>query len=865
MPYFTGKHVSSHTLTASHASTFRDFIQQFVALPVPLSVTYAEYQAMSKKERAEAKLVSYVVPCTFPRSPWEGRKLEHAGPCGLLILDIDDAEDARRFVDDPASLVALLKHRNFAAYKTISSTPEAPRLRVIVEADNIPAEKYPDAVLTVAQEMGLTKITRESAIAVQPMFRPTVFADQDPDLEHPLLAMHFEGVAFTEKDIVADTDSLPGIVSGGKPSRAPSAGGSIDDFLTFFQFPVAGISLEDVRTALDFIEPDCSRPEWLEIAAALKHQFGATQDDEACEVFDQWSAKGSKYEGVKDTSTVWRSFKEQAVGRKPVTIRSLLKRAVEGGWNSDPVKEATFQSIHEWVMFHCKSVTSLMNEGVKRIAAAPLLSHIEEGALLQTIITKARADFEQSLPMVGLKKELKRFKDAINAKKHETSEVVFPPWALGIVYIAASDTFLRHRTRQEYKRLPFDNVFGRKLLPTAAELIASGADVSEGALNTPKFLPSLYLLHHLRCQCVDDVTYNPAAPEDIIVRESGKLYVNIYRRSFREADKNLASYAEDVWCEHLCNLIREPEYRTHLLDWFAYHVQYPGSKIRHALLLQGGEGCGKTLIFQVLRAVLGTDNTKLINSDTIRKGWNEWAFGAQVVAIEELRVAGQNRHEVMNTLKEPITNDFLPINERGENTRNIENRTNYLAFTNHHDAIVVGEDSRRWWVVKSALQHKEQIAEIVGRDPEYFSRFAESLVTHAAGYRWLLENRTISSGFKPSGPAPITSYLREMIDDTSDEVISAIRRIAEDGTCPLIGDDVVAINALRSSLDMEGVRNLTPRYLAHVLREAGFTPQGRHLVGTERQHVWARMDRLKNEDPVRILLQRSENSSNSEA
>lgn len=860
--FFTGKSVSSHTLVESHAKTFRDFIQQFVALPVPLSVTYDEYQAMTKKEKAEAKLVSYVTPCTFPRSPWEGRKIEHAGPCNLLILDIDDAEDARRFVDDPASLIALLKNRNFAAYKTISSTPEAPRLRVIVEADNIPVERYPDAVLTVAQDMGLTKVTRESAIACQPMFKPTVFADQDPELEHPLLVMHFEGAAFAQGDISTDTESLPGIVSGGKPSRAPMTG-SLDDFLTFFQFPVEGIALEQVEEALTFVDADCSRPEWLEIAAALKHQFAATQDGEAYELFDRWSAKGSKYEGQKDTATVWRSFKEQAVGRKPVTIRSLLKRAVEGGWNSDPVKEATFKTISDWIMFGCTTVTSLMSEGVKRIAAAPLLSHVEEGALLQTIVTKAR-EFQQPLPLVGLKKELKKFKESINAKKHESAEVVYPPWALGIVYIAASDTFLRHRTRQEYKRIPFDNIFSRKLLPTASELIAADREVSEATLNTPKFLPSFYLLNHLRCQCVDDVTYNPAAPEDIIVREQGKLYVNIYRRSFREADKGLAAYAEDVWCEHLCNLIREPEYRTHFLDWFAYHVQYPGSKIRHALLVQGGEGCGKTLMFQVLRAVLGNDNTKLINSDTIRKGWNEWAFGAQVVGIEELRVAGQNRHEVMNTLKEPITNDFLPVNERAKNTRNIENRTNYIAFTNHHDAIVVGEDSRRWWVIKSALQHKEQIAEIVAHDPEYFSRFAESLVTHAAGYRWLLENRTISSTFKPSGPAPITSYLREMIDDTSDDVTATIKRIAEDNTCPYICEDVVAITSLRAALEMEGVRSLTPRYLAHVLREAGFTPCGRHLVGAERQHVWARMDKLKNQDPVQILLQREENSSNSE-
>jgi hypothetical protein len=859
--FFTGKSVSSHTLVASPANTFRDFIQQFINLPVPLSVTYAEYHAMSKKERANAKLVGYVVAATFPKSPWEGRKLEHSCPCNLVILDIDDANDARRFVQEPSLLIEALGKFNFAAYQTISSTPLFPRIRVIVEADNIPVERYPDAALTVGQLLGLPKVTRESAIVCQPMFRPTVFADQDPELEHPVLVMHFGGRSCKPDDISTDVDSLPGIVSGSKPSRGPSSG-SIDDFLTFFQFPVAGVDLAQIEEALTFIDADCSRPLWLEIAAALKHQFGALQDDEAFTLFDTWSATGTKYEDEKDTGTVWKSFQEQAKGRKPVTIRSLLKRAVEGGWNSDKVKESSFKTVSNWIMFECKSAVQLMNEGVRRIAAAPLLSHIEEGALLQTLVTKSRQDYQQPLPLMDVKRELKSLRESLIAKRSESAEVIHPPWSLGFVYIAATDTFLRHRTRQEYKKVAFDSVFARKLLPTAAELQAIGRDVNEQTLNTPKVLPSLYLLNHLKCQTVDDVTYNPSAPEDIITREEGKLFVNLYRRSFREADKSLANYAEDVLCEQLCNIITEPAYRTHLLDWIAYHAQFPGSKVRHALLVQGVEGCGKTLLFGVIRAILGLDNTRLINSDTIKKGWNDWAFGSQVVCIEELRVAGQNRHELMNTLKEPITNDYLPVNERNKNTRNIQNRTNYMAFTNHHDAIVVGEDSRRWWVVKSKLQHKEQIRAIVDKDPEYFSRFADSLTTHAGGYRHLFENRTISSTFRPSGPAPITTYLQEMIADTSDDVTAVLNRIWDNDECNLIQPNAVALGALRAALVTEGIQNVTPKYLTHVLRNAGFSPAGRHMLAGERQYVWARTDRLEGQNPVEMLLHKSENSSN---
>lgn len=332
--YFTGKHVGSHTLVKSPAATFHEFIQQIVLRPARLSITGAEYHALTKAEKARAKLVGYVVAATFPKKVWEGRKIEHAQPCDLIILDIDDADDARRFVKDPGLLVELLGKFNFAAYQTISSTPASPRIRVIVEADSVPVEKYADAALTVGQIMGLPKVTRESAVAVQPQFRPTVFADQCEILESPMLVTHFDGRAFTVGDIATDLDSLPSITSGSKPSRVSTVN-SVDDFLTFFQFPVHGLTLEQVKEALTFIGADCSRPEWLEIAAGMKHQFASSQDDEAYAAFDEWSATGTKYEGEKDTATVWRSFSEHPKGRKPTTIRSLLKRAVEGGWKGN--------------------------------------------------------------------------------------------------------------------------------------------------------------------------------------------------------------------------------------------------------------------------------------------------------------------------------------------------------------------------------------------------------------------------------------------------------------------------------------------------------------------------------------------------
>lgn len=860
--YFTGRSVSSPRLTLAEATTFKDLVQHLIDMPVPLSITAASYHAMTKQEKAKAKLVSYITACTFPDSPWDGgRLLEHAQECNLLMLDIDELPDgncpAAPFTRQPSLISEKLDGFNFAAYKTISSTPEKPRLRIMLDARAIPVEDYPNAVLTIAQHLGLSHLTRESAVAVQPMFRPTMFADQDPDLDHPLIASSMTGRPFEVKDIAEDLDSLPGMVSGSRPARVRSSGDSVEDFLTFYQQPIPEITLTVANEALASINPDLSRPEWVEIAAALKHQFGVEHEAEAFSIFDTWSSNGTKYAGEKDTATNWKSLREQPKGRAPITIRTLLKRALDGGWDGGRIKEECFQSVAKWLSFECKSITQLMADGVKRIAATPMISVTEEDALLQMIVAVGKQKFETKMAVGALRKDLKKQKDSLHHSK-TPDEVEKPAWAKGIAYVASTNEIFRQSNRQVFSIEAWDKTYSRFLLPTEEQLEKADLPVNQTTLNKPLWLPSDYALNHIKCQTVDDYDYDPSSPEEIVVKREGKRYVNTYRKSsYRAADKDHAEHAEEVFFNHLINLIAEPHYRRCLVDWMAHNVQYPGLKIRWAILLQGAEGCGKTFIAECMRAVLGGENVKLINMETIKRGWTEWAFGSQIVAIEEIRVAGANRHEVMNRLKEPISNDVIPINERNKNTRSFKNVTNYLMFSNHHDALAINDESRRYFVLKSPLQKKEQVADLM-RDPEYFTRLFEMLTLSSSGLRYMLENWRISDDFKSNGPAPVTKYLHEMIADTSNELNSVLQRILEDGDNPLIQPDVIASTSFMNALEMEdGMRHVTPQYMASVLRDAGFTRlDGRHIIANERQWVWVRQDKIKDNNPLELLRAR---------
>ena len=69
-------------------------------------------------------------------------------------------------------------------------------------------------------------------------------------------------------------------------------------------------TLQDASDALQRIDPDISYEDWFRIGAALKSEFG----DIAFQLFCDWSARGSKFDGEKKLLHKWNSFAIGKVG-----------------------------------------------------------------------------------------------------------------------------------------------------------------------------------------------------------------------------------------------------------------------------------------------------------------------------------------------------------------------------------------------------------------------------------------------------------------------------------------------------------------------------------------------------------------------
>lgn len=90
-------------------------------------------------------------------------------------------------------------------------------------------------------------------------------------------------------------------------------------------------SWDEIRAALGYISPDCSRDEWIHTGMAIKWAGEQTfNPDQAFALWDGWSAQGSKYKGQRETQQQWRSFRSEK--NQIVTLGTLFHLAAQNGW-----------------------------------------------------------------------------------------------------------------------------------------------------------------------------------------------------------------------------------------------------------------------------------------------------------------------------------------------------------------------------------------------------------------------------------------------------------------------------------------------------------------------------------------------------
>lgn len=835
--YWGGSKVVGGSIRRLEAKSFSDLVSRYFNVPHPLGCTreYFHAQPKTKKEAKEKgspdcqdalKDGPYIMAVAFPEGT-TFREDANASHLVLACLDIDDPDLARPFVESPETLIDALWPFNFVAYLTASATEANPKVRIIAPVEDSDVGEHKKLVKFLARLAGLPRKWsghRESNVLSQPMFRPIRFED-DVENYSPVLSSRTSGREIQLIDVPEDVEE--------EVREEYAYRGETDEEADLLHLPLYGLTPADIQDALFSIDPDCDYKTWTEVGCALRHQFRDEESaEEAFYLYDEWSRRGDKFcEG--DTLAKWKSFRPDPKGKVPVTLRSLFKYAQDAGWKPAPLAAKLRESFDEWLL-GCSDAEALMQEGPQRIAAMPFRNGITEDSM-KAALHKAIRGMGHKVGLPAVSKEVAKAR-VMERRKEDDGNL--PNWLRPWCFIIPRDCF--HNVINGVQTTPegFNRTFMIELMP-------GEKDEDAAKSGRPSIMPSDFALNikGTLVRKVHGVVYDPRwQGAEPYFEKNNLTYVNTYLpNSVPALDEKNSTKAGKMLDRHLENLIAEPEYRTLVKSWMAFIVQNPGIKIRWAPLIQSAQGAGKSILLHILGAAIGAVNVKLVNPGAMKSDFNDWSHGAQVIGIEEVRVRGKDRPEIMNKLKDILTNDRIALNRKNRDVETVDNVANFIAFTNYRDAAHLDEDDRRYFVIHSKVQSKAEVmrlAESKLNGVPYFDMLAKLLKSGGAVRHHLL-NYEISSSFDPNGAAPVTKYWKQMVRESKHSMQLAIEDLIADGSSPFIGHDVILLDDIKSRTAQHAKYETS---CTHYLYQLGFHPweDGRKLAlnGNDPSEVW---------------------------
>jgi len=821
--YFGGLKVMPANVFRLRPESFAQLIEEKFNVPIQIPMTREEYQALPDDEQFKVKNGPYVLATSMKEGETH-RCDANAEMLELAFLDIDDPDQARMFFEAPHEVIEALFPYNCVVHTSLSHTVAKPRIRIGMDV-HAALSRHKDVIAFMVERTGLPhnfKGSRESNVKTQPWFLPGQFHGEEGS---PILASRTNGRTLTDPDIPVRKAK-----EGESPNRfyAYEGDGESGDLA---YLPATDLQVEDIREPLMAIDPDVEYGTWTMIASALRHQFrDEEQAREAYEMFDEWSQGGTKYKNSADTYAKWKSFKPDVVGKSPRTIKSLFKFSIDAGWKPEKVANKLKFNIEKWIA-DCCNADDLYTYGPRHIADLPFKTQMIEEGLMNALRDRIKVVTGKKPSMEALKRDVgnARFK-----ARQQTQPDDKPQWLRRWCYCSTENEFCNVVTGIKMAPAAFDNTYSSELMPDAEEDAKAGV---------PTILPTRFALNVKKIKKVEGYIYDPrqteASPLEPFFTLNGVEYLNTFRTSSQpKLEPKLAKWAGDVFMHHLRTIIREEEYCMIVLYWISTLIQFPGKKIGWTPVVQGAQGCGKTVIFDMAKAALGAENVSTVNSNTIKQSWNDWGFGKQLICIEEMRVHGHSRADIMNALKDLITNELVTVNKRNTDAVAGLNLTNFIGFTNYVDALYLEEDDRRYMFIRSCIDTEAKVLALKAQN--HFDPVVDLFTNHGGALRSFLLEVKIPEEFLAQKNAPRTKYRNDAIFESKSKLQDAIEEVIE-GDNRLVGFDVIHMEELKSLVG-EPTNSHPPSHFLAAMNFIRYKDGQRFSIEGRRTAIWVHRD-----------------------
>lgn len=560
-----------------------------------------------------------------------------------------------------------------------------------------------------------------------------------------------------------------------------------------------GLTIDEVRNWVERLENDENVeyednyqlnpevPNYRNVIFAIWHETEGSE--EGREIAEEWSAKSPKHE------------------KEPGRFFKM--------WNSaDPEDRddaVTFRYVIKCVL--------IAEEGEKREQRDEYLTALrnctDPDDLKELAQTISKTRFE-GMDFERLAQELKRafnrvtgfvlsIADARKQLYHQPSEDELPIWVKPWNYIRHTSRFFNRDTGEEIEHKSYEAAFSRYL---------GGASAVNFALNKAQI------------KTFWNIMYKPDEEEEFWFQ--GHDCLNTFSdRLMPEMPGKLTSkdrLAIAIVEAHLENMLPDARERALFLSFLAYVVQ-TRDRPNWMIVFQGVEGDGKSFFAEMMGAILGSNNVRMLDAQQLEQTHTGWAVGQLLAVVEELKIHGHSRFDIMNRIKPFISNPTINVHPKHANNYTAINTTAYIAFTNFIDAVPLGDNDRRYMILKSRWQTGEAIRKFEEENPSHFAELfgtiRGSTARSGALRQWLMEY-PLHPDFNAKGRAPITAARKEMIDLSKSDVQVALEELIEANTNPQVGPELIVASALASHLYDEGIEKVQGRALASLLSSSGY-------------------------------------------
>lgn len=216
----------------------------------------------------------------------------------------------------------------------------------------------------------------------------------------------------------------------------------------------------------------------------------------------------------------------------------------------------------------------------------------------------------------------------------------------------------------------------------------------------------------------------------------------------------------------------KPEEAKWFMQWLAYPIQCPGTKMNSAVILHGRQGIGKGQLAKAMSLVYGKNYGK-ITQQQLKSNFNGWEVRKQFIFGDEATGTDHaDQRQYAAALKDIVTRNVTTVNEKYVPEYEIPAKANLMFASNESDAFKLDADDRRFFVVEGPR---------IPAAREFYDTLADWLSDERSGpalFHHLLEVDV--RGFQPYADPPRTQAKVYMIAATESDLAAWCRLLLED-------------------------------------------------------------------------------------